>query len=44
MSRDTKSGMYQQTGLLRHSDAEGLKMLDYILRKRPGTVVLLKHK
>ncbi|ANU30635.1 polyketide synthase [Bacillus velezensis] len=46
MSKDIKSGIYEQTGLLRHSDAEGLKMLDYILRERPGAVVLpaqVKH-
>ncbi len=37
---EVKNKAYQQTGLLSHTNAEGLKFLDYILSKKMGPVVL----
>ncbi|MCL6590822.1 MAG: KR domain-containing protein [Firmicutes bacterium] len=37
---EIKSRVYQQTGLLSHTNAEGLELLDYILAGKIGPVVL----
>ena len=37
---EVKRRAYKQTGLLSHSNTEGLQLLDHILSKKPGPVVL----